>query len=183
MIYKFRTKLINQIAPIYLSNKIRRNREYLHGRNIPSLLSMNCIGGCIYHDCGQKFTSPTINGYFTFPDFVSLCENPRRYLSGDLSFLIGTSPLRADLGGIQFEFTHYQSMSSDEIASKWRDRCSRIDYGNLALIACDRDGFSLEDYERFKLIKLKKVLFTRDGGSDKKLDTHRCPDWSPSVPR
>ena len=27
------------------------------------------------------------------------------------------------------------------------------------------------------------TLSSRKGGSDKKLDTHRCPDWSPSVPR
>ena len=42
------------------------------------LLSSNCIGGCLLHDLGLQFTTPTVN--LTINNFVEFCERHTYYL-------------------------------------------------------------------------------------------------------
>lgn len=52
-----------------------------------SIISMNCVGGCVYHDYGLRFMSPTINLSFSASDFVKFCENIEGYLAEELRFV------------------------------------------------------------------------------------------------
>lgn len=46
-----------------------------------TLFCNNCLAGCILHDLGMKFNSPTINLYIPFPDYIEFLENLEYYLS------------------------------------------------------------------------------------------------------
>jgi len=37
-----------------------------------TLLSQNCIGGVMYHDCGSQFLSPMVNLFMLPMDFMKL---------------------------------------------------------------------------------------------------------------
>lgn len=49
----------------YYMKKKLRNDNFV-------ILSSNCIGGCLLHDLGLEFTTPTIN--LTITNFVEFCE-------------------------------------------------------------------------------------------------------------
>ena len=45
-----------------------------------TIISNNCIGGCVYHDFHAEFLSPTINLYIPFPDFITFLKNIKEAL-------------------------------------------------------------------------------------------------------
>ena len=51
-----------------------------------TILCSNCIGGVIYHRLGKQFLSPTINMFFSQPDFVSFCMHLDYYLQQKLLY-------------------------------------------------------------------------------------------------
>ena len=128
-------------------------------RAVPSIISQNCIGGCMYHDLGMPFLSPTINCFMSFEDFVKFCEGLNFYLSCELN----ESKIRGDypigiLHDIIIHFMHYKSF--EEARFKWESRKERIDFNNIRIIATDRDGCNLDLVNRFLKLPYKKILFS-----------------------
>lgn len=118
-----------------------------------TLISSNCVAGCIYSDLGKEFISPTVNLYFYADCFLKFCENLEYYLNIDLVESV-TSKYKSEinyplgsLDGIEVHFLHYNSFQ--EAKEKWNSRKERIDFNNIRFIMTDRDGFNEELAIRF----------------------------------
>lgn len=124
-----------------------------------SLISMNCIGGIVYHDCNQKFLSPTVNLYFYPSDFIKFVNNLDFYLSKTPMVTMGQKYPIGEIEDIKIYFMHYNS--PEEALSKWEERKIRINRDRIFVIMVERDGFNKECFEGFKKIKYPKMLFTK----------------------
>lgn len=92
------------MMPIRIKSKIKNC-------DIPeiSILSVNCIGGVLYHDYGMRFLSPTVNLSFSAEDYIKFMENLDYYLSQSLVPISNEKyhyPLMK-LDDITIEFVHY----------------------------------------------------------------------------
>ena len=102
----------------------------------PTIFSLNCMGGLIYHYLELKFMSPIIKLRFTEEDYMRFLSDPMRYLNADLSFrgfdtvsyLEETYPVAA-CEDIRISFVHYPTF--EEGVKKWNQRKARIDWDNL----------------------------------------------------
>lgn len=105
-----------------------------------TLISQNCIGGCIYHDLGLEFSSPTINLFIEGEDFCRFVENLKYYLnvpakeagyrqhatSGKVYPLITVSD-------VLVHALHYESC--ENAVSAWNRRSRRSNLDNVYVIA------------------------------------------------
>lgn len=142
----------------------RRYRKNFTNPNI-SIISMNCVGGILYHDLGLEFKSPTINLYMKALDFIKFCENLREYLEVDTitectdPSIIGKRKYPIGiLKDIYLYFVHYKSI--EEAQLKWNSRKKRINWDNILIICSDRDGMTSELKDRFEKLQFKKIMFT-----------------------
>lgn len=139
---------------------VRQHRARFRGK-VPTILSCNCTGGVLYHDLGLQFTSPTINLYMRFPDFLRFLENLEYYLTLHITPYEGEIkrgyPLGM-LGDLILFLVHYPSV--EEADRKWQARKQRMNMDNIFVIATDRDGFSLEYLDRFNSLPYRKKIFT-----------------------
>lgn len=125
-----------------------------------SIFSQNCWGGVLTQDLNLPYTSPTVNLFFTAPDFVKFCENPKHYLALKLE------PAENDkgdfpammLGDIKLYFVHYHSY--DECIKKWNNRIDRINWDNLFLCMTDKEEFTEDLLDRFAALPYPKVFFS-----------------------
>ncbi|PSV79946.1 DUF1919 domain-containing protein [Photobacterium leiognathi] len=150
-------KLYREFIKIFYCRKV--NNQSI------TIISSNCLAGCIYSDLNKEFLSPTINTFFYAPCFINFCENLDYYLSLDLIetkfskytndfyYPIGT------LGDIEIHFLHYKTF--DEARLKWNSRKEKIVKDNVRFIMTDRDGFNTDIANRFSLLEGKNnILFT-----------------------
>lgn len=77
----------------------KRNRERLTNHDF-TIFSQNCIGGVILHELGLRFDTPTVNLWFSAPDFIRFLERPQHYASCEVKEL----ETAAERGGIQSVF-------------------------------------------------------------------------------
>ena len=105
-----------------------------------SIISQNCIGGCIYHDLGMQFKTPTVDLLIRGEEFVRLVENLEACLSVDAVPMgmerlpDGTAYPVIGVNGLQAHAIH--SESADAAVDAWNRRRRRVDYGNIFIIAC-----------------------------------------------
>lgn len=123
-----------------------------------SIISQNCIGGVFYHDMGMKFLSPTIDLFFTEPDFVRFVLNLQYYIEIEPVMESGDKYPIGFLDDIEIHFMHYETCQ--EAKDAWEKRKRRINYDKILVIATDRNGFSDSVFENWKKIPYKKLLFT-----------------------
>ena len=136
---------------------IRAVRGRLTNTNV-SILSQNCIGGVFYHDMGLEFQSPTINLFFNAGDFLKLVSDIRHYMKEELRMYWGMDYPIGELGDIRIHFMHYHTCR--EATEAWERRKKRICYDRIFVILTDRDGFTEEEYQKWKALECPKVLFT-----------------------
>ena len=75
-----------------------------------TLLSQNCIGGVMYHDCEAKFLSPMVNLYMMPSDFLKFVNNFEYYLSEAPVVCDGEKyPIGTFSDGLKINFMHYDS--------------------------------------------------------------------------
>lgn len=116
-----------------------------------TIISSNCIGGCLAHDLGIRFNSPTVNLWMVPKDFIRFCYDIPRYINSELKFVDQKScdmgyPV-AMLNDITIYFQHYHS--EEEARTKWNERCKRINFNNIRCIMTERDGCTYEDLLAF----------------------------------
>lgn len=122
---------------------IWRNR-HLKNRDV-TIISNNCIAGVIYHDCGMRFLSPTINLWLSAEDFFTYAAHIRHYCpqyganlteikEGGVAYPVGRlTPLpTTNLPALTIYFQHYSSFSSAK--EKWEERSRRINLENICMI-------------------------------------------------
>lgn len=124
-----------------------------------SIISMNCIGGILYHDCESKFLTPTIDLFFEPGDFIKFVNNLEIYLAETPRVIMGSRFPIGVLGDIKLYFMHYDT--PEEAFQKWEERKQRIIKDRIFVIMAERNGFSKQDFENFKKIKYPKFLFTK----------------------
>ena len=101
----------------------------IYNKNI-SIISNDCCAGCIYHDIGARFLSPTINLYINNENFFKYLSHIKEYNELELQekptnekYPVGI--LKSEfLDPIEIHFIHYSSFN--EAKKKWDDRKSRI---------------------------------------------------------
>lgn len=140
---------------------LKSYQERIENRDF-SIISSNCMAGFFYHDLALPFLSPTINLYISGPEYIKFLQNLRHYLSleiqehpqaEDYSYPIGL------LGDLSLHFVHYPSLS--DAIEKWEVRKNRMNFDNLFIIGCDRDGMTLEGIKAFDQLPYpNKVIFT-----------------------
>lgn len=154
-------KLRKIVAPVCRPKRNKKIQEKLDGVHF-TILSNNCLGGVIYHDAGQPFTSPTVNLSFDGPDFIRFLERLDYYLSKELHFVEvpGKNFPVALLDDVEINFVHYKTAA--EASEAWNRRKNRIVWDNIFVVATDHDGMYLpEMLERFDALPYEnKVMFT-----------------------
>lgn len=123
-----------------------------------SIISQNCIGGVFYHDMGLRFTSPTINLYFTCPDFVRFVLNLEYYLNQELRMTWEEEFPVGYLDNVAIFFQHYQTCS--EAKEKWEERKKRINWSKIVVVSTDMEQFSDDTYRQWEQIPYPKVLLS-----------------------
>ena len=168
MVKKLHTKFVYICRRLYdfvwhMFRLVRYRRKNVQWE-APSIISQNCIGGCMYHDLGLPFLSPTINCCMNFKDFVKFCERLNFYLSFQLvDAKIDSAYPAGKLHDIIIHFVHYKSF--EEAKQKWDIRKNRLDFNNVRIIATDRDGCNTDLTKRFLKLPYKKVLFSHFASS------------------
>lgn len=137
-------------------NKILRKRLKNHDFTI---ISNNCLAGCVYHDLNLRFDTPTVNLYIPFPDYICFLKNIKQLVSAELVEIPYKACPVELLGVIRVYFLHYQSFKDG--VETWKRRAARIHWDNLYIVLSERDGCFLSDLEEFeKLPFSNKVAFT-----------------------
>lgn len=153
---------MSSFKEIYLDNR-RRVLSRIVKKKIDlsdvSIISMNCIGGILYHDCNAKFLSPTIDLFFEASDFIKFINNLDLYLSEKPKVIMGSRFPIGVLGDIKLYFMHYKS--AEEALKKWEERKKRINKDKIFVIMVERNGFNKGNFESFNNIKYPKLLFTK----------------------
>lgn len=141
------------------NRRLQKQRKRLQNRDF-TLLTENCLAGIVYHDFGMQFLSPLINGEFSTEDYIKFLRNPKYYMQQELVFVSNKDkslppfyqeldcPI-AEIGDLHFRFTHYH-MSEEEIRRIWNKRRSRIIWGNLWVVLCEKKGCTLEHMWQFE---------------------------------
>lgn len=133
----------------------------------PTIISQNCYGGIFLSDYELKFRTPTINMYFSVPDYIRFCENIEYYIRYPLKKVeseVNPYPL-GRIDDIMIHFVHYKNF--EEAKEKWIERCERVNLDNLYLIMTDRDECSYQDLVEFDKLDCKnKVVFVHKPHSE-----------------
>ena len=152
--------------------EVKRRFWKLRVRKHVSIISRNCCGGVFYHDCMQKFLSPTIDLYFPRNDFVPFCMHLKEFINGNIvekpdptvSYPVGE--IKTDFGAVEVRFMHYSTF--EDAVADWRRRAKRVDYDKLCVVF-DADADCPEALVRaFGEIPLKNKIMLTSGIDVKK---------------
>ncbi len=162
--------ILNEICEWLHFKRNRRIKDYnenfrkrVKNENF-SIISMDCLGGILYHRLGMRFDSPTVNLWIKGADFVVFCEHLKEYMDIEPKFIdseydypVGVLD-NGKLPRVELLFLHYRT--EEEAFQKWESRKKRINYDNLYIIA--KDGWIDEEgIKRLEKIKCNNlVVFT-----------------------
>lgn len=152
------------ITRVYESKAIK-NKKFI-------IISNNCWGYKLYQDLNLEYNTPFI-GLFILPnDYIKLLENlewlalPIQFESERSDYPVGK------LGEIEIHFLHYKTQ--EEAKTKWERRVKRfysvLDTHTLFVKFCTKDGFDEEVVARFMKLPYKKIMFTTNKSSLKKMN-------------
>lgn len=144
-----------------IGNKIKTNyvKRQLNLSDI-SIISMNCIGGVLYHDVGARFLSPTIDLFFFADDFIKFVTNLNYYLNLTPVVTMGEKYPIGTLDDIKIYFMHYSDIES--ALNKWEERKKRVNPDKIFVIMAEQNNFSDQSFNDFLNIPYPKILFSRN---------------------
>ena len=119
--------------------RYHRNKAKKFKGPIPSIISINCIGGVMLHDLGCRFNTPTINLFFrTQQEFFYFVMHLEIMMELPLEE-IKNSEYNAPVGVIKHNenevgivFLHYKDFQSAN--EKWQQRIKRINLDNVVVL-------------------------------------------------
>ena len=144
-------------------NTINRElRKNVKVENI-SIIASDCIGGVLYKALHHRMDSPTINMFFSAPDFIKFCENLDDYLGKEIVCDTEANPdcqyPVGMLGDLKLHLMHYGSV--EEAAEKWEIRKKRIHKDSMHFMMNDRNGCTEKEIAAFDALPFQnKVIFT-----------------------
>ena len=144
-----------------------------------SIVSNNCVGGCLTHDLGMQYQSPTVGLQILPEEYPKFCKNIEHYLSqkiieykiNDFSethkqYLInmfGNIP-HMPYGlcdDIIICFQHYSTFKVGKDA--WDRRCKRFNFNDIAYMFYSRDPKYTACVQEFVNYRFNKsVVFTEN---------------------
>ena len=144
----------------------------------PTIISVNCIGGVIYHNLGLRFNSPTINLYFSNEDFFNFVEDLQGFLETEL---IEVSEAKEDfpVGRLEYNgkkvdvfFMHYETF--EDAKNKWDERKKRVDFTNIYIMHMITEVRE-SDIERFEKLPFKNKMMIANANpcNSKYVYTHK----------
>lgn len=154
IINKFRKETYNKF---FRKKRIEKQSSRIKNKDL-SLITFNCIGGILYNEMSCKFNSPTINMYFTAPDFIKFCTDLKHYTELDLTEDHDATedfPV-AILDDIKIYGLHYKSF--EELREKWNQRKQRINWDNVFIIGGYRDDCTPQLVEEFGKIPFENKI-------------------------
>ena len=98
-----------------------------------SIVSNNCVGGCLTHDLGLQYQSPTVGLQILPEEFPKFCKNIKHYLEQDLI----EYKINKIIDDIIICFQHYSTFEIGKEA--WDRRRIRFNYDNIAYMFYSRD--------------------------------------------
>lgn len=170
---KSKKKLLNRWVEqiTFFNHKLYCKIKYIKikDKNI-SIITNNCLAGCLYKDINTKFLSPTINMYFDNNDYIEFITNLKYYIketvyeykNNNFHFPIGYYNKKDKSGIIKLYFMHYSTF--DQAQETWYQRCKRINFNKIIYIfefnsiGIDNNTI-LQYYKKFKKQNFKKSLF------------------------
>lgn len=162
--YKIKHHIRNTSWDFFRKIKCNRFRKRLKNPGV-TIISVNCVGGILYHDLGLPFLSPTINLFMKSAEFIKFCENIDYYLNIDKFEECLDPDIKEDrkypvalLGDLYLYLVHYNNIK--EAQEKWDRRKARVNINNIVILASDREGMNQNLVDRFEKLPYKKVLFT-----------------------
>ena len=74
-----------------LKTKLRKfyfafSRQRLKNKSF-TLISNNCLAGCVLHDFSMRFDTPTINLFIPFPDYIKFLTDLKCYVNKTQKYL------------------------------------------------------------------------------------------------
>ncbi len=160
VINKTRKVLYNKFFKKY---KVKKLTNRIKNKDI-SLITFNCIGGILYNEMSLRFNSPTINMFFSAPDFIKFCTNLKYYMEKELieDTTADSSYPVAKIDDIKIFGLHYKSF--DELKTKWDERKQRINWDNIFIIGGYRDNCTPQLVEEFGKIPFdNKIMLIPKG--------------------
>lgn len=150
-----------KIRRLFRYNLNKKNQKRLKNDNF-SILASNCIGGVLYHELGMPFLSPFINMYVEPHDFIKFFKSPKEYLRYELNDVTAEKLTEnypvAKLKDIILHGVHYNSF--EDMRNSFERRSKRINWSNVYIIMCERDGCTYEDLLEFDKLEYKrKIVF------------------------
>lgn len=148
---------------------------------IKTVISNNCMGGCILHENGLEFCTPTINVMIMPEEFPRFCSGLKLYLKDEVydyyklygrilphheQYLINTYgeipkyPIGIT-GDIVLVFQHIDSF--EEGRAKWIERRTRVDYDNIGYLFMVTDEKWRKYGEDFLKLGLKNAVVLTEG--------------------
>ena len=142
----------------------KKQRQRLQNSNF-SVIASDCTAGMLYHDLKCEFNTPTINFFFSAPDFIKFCNNIQHYIDIPMVAIPPDEeaaregyPL-AKIDDIVLHLVHYSSV--EQAQECWDRRKTRINFNNLFIVMNDRNGCTKQDLLDFDQLPYKnKVVFT-----------------------
>ena len=144
-----------------------------------SIVSNNCVGGCLTHDLKMQYQSPTVGLQILPEEFPKFCKNIKHYIQQDITeykvedisdkhkqYLInmfGTiAPMPYGLcDDVIICFQHYPTFEIGK--SAWDRRRKRFDFNNIAYMFYVRDSKYTDSLNEFIQLGLDKaVVFTEN---------------------
>ncbi len=153
-------KFKNIIKKLWRAPFVKSMRRKLNNDNF-IILSSNCVGGCLLHDLGKQFNTPTIN--LTIPKFISFVERLEHYLSIKPLFVKMDKYPIFKIDDIIINGVHYKS--DYEFLSSWDRRTNRLlddlkSGKEIFIMATDAQLHEKDAVNRFLRLPYKKVCFT-----------------------
>lgn len=153
----------------WLGNKVRekewswykyRKKKKIKGN--PTIIASNCVGTMIYYDMDLPWLSPTVNLMIPMNDFIKFVKKLSWYMKQELHFCDDPNydyPIGI-LEDVKIHFIHYQN--KEEAAEKWKSRKKRMDWNNLYIIGCEKNGCTYKTLQEFENLPYNnKVILTR----------------------
>lgn len=152
---------VNQLRKVYNTWLKLKNKNHKF-----CIISSNCVGGCITHDLGEKFRSPTINLWFEPWDFIKFLNKMEFYLKQTLEQDNLESQKQGypvgKLADIKIYFQHYTTYT--EALEKWNQRKKRVDRNHIYVVMVNHSDERTDEeklIEAFEKVPFeKKVFFT-----------------------
>lgn len=179
ILQKAKNKLFFLLNPWMREHIILPWRRLCWNHKDVTLLSNNCIGGCICHDLKSRFNSPFVNLWLNPKDFIKYCEKIEHYRACTLRFLPEDSQMLhypvAQLDDIKIYFQHYHS--NEEAEKKWIERTKRMDLSNIYCIMVGRDGCTEDDILKLSTLPYPSASLVHTKGLAKLPNTYFIPGF------